>query len=102
LRNLIEQLFLPLVARTPVVRATIAGTVLPDHANIDWADCCAPICSLAGVPQAADWMPIIKAMRRRIEDDHPESVLVGICLTLAGRPNKIMEVIQALPVEGLA
>jgi|GEM_PF-1658235 len=101
LRNLIEQHFLPLVARTPVVRATIAGTVLPDHTNIEWADRCAPICSLAGVPRAADWMPIVRAMRRRIEDDHPESVLAGICLSWAGRPNKIMEVIQALPAEGL-
>jgi hypothetical protein len=99
LRNLIEEHFLSFIARTTVVRAIIAGRILPDHTNIEWANCCAPICSLAGVHQAADWMPIVKAMRRRIGHRDPESYLGGICDITGGHPDRIMKFIQGLPEE---
>jgi hypothetical protein len=99
MRALIEGQFLAGVARTPSVRAIVAGREIPDPNYAAWADCCAPVCNLTGVSKAEEWMPVVSRLGRRIDAEHPESYLAAICDVLKGQPSKIMEYIQGLPGE---
>jgi energy-coupling factor transporter ATP-binding protein EcfA2 len=101
-REWISGPFLSRVAKTPNVRVIVAGQQVPDSNNIEWGYCSSKH-ELYGVRDAKHWMPIVKAMNRKIdtqEIESPMSWLAGICHALKGNPAEIMKVIEGLPMIG--
>ena len=98
-REWIEGPFLSRVAQATRVRALVAGQVTPDMNNIEWGRVCVK-CSLLGVGEALDWMPVVESMERLINLSDPIAWLAGVCHALKGRPKDIMQVIENLPHKG--
>ena len=90
--------FLARAADTHNLRVLIAGQQVPDTNNIDWGDCCVHH-QLCGVPEAADWLPVVETMGRYVPAPDPLSWLAGVCHVLQGAPKDIMQVIEGLPVK---
>jgi len=88
--------FLARVARTSGLRALIAGQSVPTANNIEWGHCCESY-SLFGVPEAKHWLPVARAMKRRLPLGDPLTWLAGVCAALKGRPKEIMQFLEALP-----
>ena len=88
--------FLARAAGNERVRTLLAGQAVPDHNNIEWGYCC-QMRELKGVGEAAHWLPVIDALNRHIAHPNPHGFLAGICYTLGGRPDAIMNVIETLP-----
>jgi hypothetical protein len=92
----ITGLFLSRVTRTPNVRVVIAAREVPDPNNIDWGDASVKE-ELRGVPDASDWLPVLQALKRRIDADDPKSYLKAICEVNRGNPDAIRKWLDALP-----
>ena len=88
--------FLARVVQSDQIRTLIAGQRVPDVNNIEWGHCCAAH-HLFGVPEAAHWLPVLKAMNRIIPVDDPGSWLAGVCHALQGRPKDIIQILEGLP-----
>jgi energy-coupling factor transporter ATP-binding protein EcfA2 len=98
-REWIDGPFLSRVAQAKQVRAMVAGQVTPDINNIEWGRACVK-CSLLGVPEAKDWMPVVEYLEKDIPLGDPLTWLAGVCHALKGRPKDIMQVIEALQRKG--
>ena len=90
--------FLARAAQVFPVRVVVAGQTVPEKNNIEWGHCCTAH-DLYGVVEARHWMPIVRAMKRRIAVENPESWLGGVCHALKGNPDGIKKVIEGLPRE---
>ena len=90
--------FLARITGNKQVRILIAGQSVPQEHNIEWGHCCKTH-HLFGVPDAKHWMPIVKALKRRIPFDDPIIWLAGVCHALNGRPKDIMQIIKGLPIQ---
>jgi hypothetical protein len=90
--------FLARAVQTPCIRVVIAGQSVPDSTNIEWGPR-ADLHDFFGVIEAKHWMPVVSAMRRRIDVDNPVSWLAGVCHAVKGRPDAIMKIIEGLPRE---
>lgn len=90
----------PVLARAAIfanIRVVIAGQEVPDQHSIEWGHCC-DAHTLYGVRDAAHWLPVLQAMRRRIPVPvEPFSWLAGVCHSLDGNPAEILKVIDRLP-----
>jgi hypothetical protein len=94
----------PFLARVPdasLMRVLVAGQKTPEHNNIEWGDCCQHH-RLLGISDAQEWMPVVEAMGRFIEEDTSKGItpigwLSGVCHALKGRPDAIIKVIEDLP-----
>ena len=98
-QNWIEGPFLARAAGADPIRVVIAGREVPNKNNIEWGSCCQAH-DLFGVEDAQHWMPLVEAMRRRVDVRDPQSWLAGICHVLKGNPGEIMKVIEKLPKIG--
>lgn len=80
------------------VRVVVAGQKVPDINNIEWKSCCCAH-DLYGVKEAKHWMPVVKAMNRKIgkEVGDAETWLAGVCYALKGNPSEIIKAIEGLP-----
>lgn len=93
--------FLARIADIPALRVLIAGQTVPDPHNIEWSHICTHHI-LYGVPEAIHWLPVVETMGRYIAAPDPLCWLAGICYTLKGAPNQIMQVIESLPRKEVA
>lgn len=82
------------------VRVVVAGQQVPDEKNIEWGSCCSAH-ELYGVQDAKHWMPVVKAMSRRVpkEVGDAETWLAGVCYALKGNPSEIIKAIEGLPLK---
>jgi hypothetical protein len=87
--------FLPYVPLSPWVRVLIAGRKIRVPNNIEWADQCERIFDLGGVAEPKHWVPVVLAMKRRVQDRNLEDFLAGACAAFNGRPDRIMQFIEA-------
>jgi energy-coupling factor transporter ATP-binding protein EcfA2 len=90
--------FLSRVVQVEPVRVVVAGQSVPEKNNIEWGHCCVEH-DLYGVKEAKHWLPIVKAMKRKLDVKEPLDWLGGMCVALKGNPAEIIKVIEALPVE---
>jgi hypothetical protein len=88
--------FLARVAQVKPLRVVVAGQEVPESHTIEWGHCC-DTQELLGVTEARHWLPVVRALGRRIAVESPESWLAGVCHVLKGRPGEIMKVIRDLP-----
>ncbi len=79
-----------------ILKVVVAGQEVPDRNNIEWDDCC-KFHKLYGVWEAKHWLPVVKAMKRRILVESELDWMAGICHALDGKPDAIMKIIQGLP-----
>jgi len=76
------------------MRVVIAGKSVPE--SFEWDYRC-ELKELYGVPEAEEWLPVVKAMGRRIPAQNPIDFLAGICYTLKGNPSEIVKTIEGFP-----
>jgi hypothetical protein len=91
----IEGVFLTRVANVPQIRVLIAGQSVPDPL-LDWKHCVRTM-PLMGIPEAADWLPVMQAMNRHFPKGDAIDCLRGVCLALEGNPSRIMKILETLP-----
>lgn len=86
------------VANADNVRVVVAGQDIPDKKNIEWGTCCSAH-ELFGVAEAKHWMPVLKAMNRKVpkEVGEAQTWLAGVCYALKGNPSEIIKAIEGLP-----
>jgi hypothetical protein len=82
------------VAKFKKMRVVIAGKSLPE--NPEWEHLC-EFKELYGVHEAEEWMPVIKAMGRRVPIEPQLTYLAGICYALKGNPAEIAKIIKDFP-----
>lgn len=94
-RNWLSGPFLSRAAQYESVRVGIAGKTVPS-AGIEWSQCHA-LHELFGVSEAAEWLPVLKALGKQVPVQPAETWLAGICHALNGKPSEIMKIVQSLP-----
>ncbi|MFI3122296.1 MAG: hypothetical protein QX191_03795 [Methylococcaceae bacterium] len=76
------------------MRVVVAGQDVPE--SFGWNHC-SELKELYGVPEAEEWLPVIKALGRRIPIEPQLTYLAGICHALKGNPGAIAKVIEGFP-----
>ena len=86
--------FLNCASTSRQMRVVIAGQSVPE--SFGWGHCC-ELKELYGVHEAEEWLPVIKAMGRKIPAQNPIDFLAGICYTCKGIPADIVKIIETFP-----
>lgn len=86
--------FLSCVADSRQMRVVIAGQSVPQ--SFEWKYS-SELKELYGVPDAEEWLPVIKAMGRKIPLEPQLTYLAGICHALKGNPAEIVKTIESFP-----
>jgi|WetSurMetagenome_2_1015567.scaffolds.fasta_scaffold111485_2 ATP/maltotriose-dependent transcriptional regulator MalT len=97
-KDWIFQSFLTAITKNAQLRVLIAGQNTPDTNNIQWGHCCLhrplnPDC------KAEDWLPVLKALNKRIPISNlePLQALELFCYSYRNQPDSIRKLIDNFP-----